>query len=218
MREKTRNFGVKEAELNSIITNQKNELNSIITNQKNQLEFNEKSITTLQEELQEVKLKYSQLSDNYDYLENSSKDQIQKATEHVKGAQAEMAVMRANLQAEHIMILEDSEKSYQQKIDNLHKELHESKQKLEKKENECREITTLLDNEKAEGDAMRLRLTLQAANSKVSSGKVIDNSIPPLKMPTNSQNIASPMFSEDFGTISIPGTPMNLKSPVFRVC
>lgn len=219
-RDKTRNFGLKELELNATLKNQKN-----------QLEMTEKSITTLQEELQTVQIKYTQLADNYAYLENDSKDQITKATEHMQGMQTEMAVLRANLQAEFIMTQEESEKGFQKEISLLKTQLQDYQRKTEAREAECHELTNLLDNERAEADAMRLRLTLHASTNPCpqpntsnmpypagSSGSGNDNSIPRLQIPSHIQAAASPMFSEDFGTVSIPSSPINFKSPFYHVC
>ena len=221
-RDKTRNFGIKELELNTVIANQKQ-----------QLDLTDHSMTTLQEEIQELRMKYTHLSDSYECLENSSKSQITKATEHVQGMQTDMAVMRANLQAEHIMIQQESEQSLQKEINTLQTQYDNTQKKLEDRDAECRELSKLLEDERAEGDAMRLRLTLHAStnpppnpnphnhphnvqsNTKSSS---VSDSIPRLHIPSHLQAASSPMFSEDFGTVSIPGSPMNFKSPYFHVC
>jgi chromosome segregation ATPase len=215
-REKTRHFGVKEMELNTGLADRKR-----------QIDASEQSIAELQEELQSVKIKFAQLGDSYEYLENASKDQITKATEHVQGIQTEMAVMRANLQAEYIMAQEQSEQSFQKDIQILEKQVQDCKRKIEDRDGECQELTKLLDDERAEGDAMRLRLTLQASthqnpsqnrpNDAWNHPPGTNESIPRLHIPSHLQAASSPMFSEDFGTVSIPGSPMNFKSPYFHV-
>jgi len=206
------------------------ELHAAISEHKGRVDSSESSLTTLQEELQEMKMKYSQLSDNYEYLENASKEQITKATEHMQGLQAEIAVVRASMQAEFIMTQEESEKAFHKQIDTLQNQLQDCKRVAEVKDKECRELNKALDDERAEGDAMRLRLTLQAttnhhfahnnapSNSRPhGDGGGGDDIITRLSIPPSGLNsAASPMFSEDFGTVSIPSSPMNFKSPYYH--
>lgn len=213
VREKARVLGHKEVELNAVITEQKS-----------RVETTESLLTKLQEELQEVKLKYAQLSDNYEYLENSSKDQITKASEHMQGLQAEMAVVRANLQAEFIVTQEASEQNFHIKNEAFQNQVQEYKHKLDSKERECQELSKALDDERAEGDAMRLRLTLHATtnanpvNTDAPNQRSGSDNIPRLNTSqSHLQAAASPMFSEDFGSVSIPSSPMNFKSPYYQV-
>lgn len=193
------------------------ELKAEIDEQKRQVESRELSVLKLQEELQGVKMKYTQLQDMFAHLESTSKDQLRNATEHMQGMQADMAVMRANLEAEHIVMQEENEKLLQKEIDSLKQRVEECAKQLEDKNEECRGLIKALGDEKAEAAAMQLRLQLQQASTDgATTATSMANPALNIHIP---QTSLSPGFhgDYDYGTVSIPGSPAVSASPFFHV-
>mmetsp|Transcript_23967 Transcript_23967/g.35178 ORF Transcript_23967/g.35178 Transcript_23967/m.35178 type:complete len:820 (+) Transcript_23967:246-2705(+) len=126
--------------------------------------------------------------------------ELAKHQEDMRAAEVEM--MRAQIEAEFITRQDQFESKLHADLDTARARLQESEEAREQLQQELDKQRKIADDERAEGDALRLRLRLQGENpGQGTFGHSGAHQV------MHGVAAASPMFSEDMGPVSVPVSP-----------